>query len=299
MVEYCYQRGGDFLKKLFSLAVCLTLLLAFSACSEQRPANADKEIFYALPAEPATLDPQVASDEASLVVIEALFEGLVRLDEDGEPYPGVAESWSANADATVFTFTLREDACWSDITSEEAPEAVTADDFVFAFRRAIDPATNSPNASQLFCIKNAQEIYTGELPVEELGVTADGAHTLIVELAYSLPEFPAVTASAVFMPCNEAFLIQQTGVTGWNAKYVLGNGPFEFSGYYAWEHDAYLSLSRSSVYAGETEVLPASLYFYAGDGSVDISDPVAALSAGTVQLCPWIRRMPTVRQRLE
>lgn len=266
------------------LSLCLALLVPFCACGENRPSNADKDFSYVLSAEPRTLDPQVASDPSSLIVITSLFEGLVRLDENGEPYPGVAESWSASNNSTVFTFSLREDACWSDISSDEPAVPVTAEDFVFAFRRAVNPDTHSPNASQFFCIKNAQRIYSGAMPAEALGVSASGPYSLTVELEYSLPDFPSLTASAAFMPCNEAFFLSTNGRYGLERKYVLGNGPFEFAGYYAWEHNSYLSLTRSSVYRGDTEALPANLYFYAGDSEVDLTDPLGALRTGTVQL---------------
>ena len=272
------------MKKAIISILCVCLLLSFCACGEKRPEGADKEFFYALSSEPQTLDPQVASDAASLTVITALFEGLVRLDENGNPYPGVATSWSANRDSTVFTFSLREDACWSDISSDDPAEPVTAEDFVFAFRRAVNPDTKSPNASQFFCIKNAQQIYSGAMPVDALGVSASDTHTLTVELEYSLPDFPTLTASAAFMPCKERFFNETNGRYGLERKYVLGNGPFAFSGYYAWEHNDHLSLTRSAVYHGETEVLPASLYFYVGEDAVDLSDPINALSSGTVQL---------------
>ena len=67
---------------------------------------------------------------------------------------------------------------------------VTADDFVFAFQRALSPATKSPTCSSMFCIKNAKEVNSGALPTNQLGVTAKDAHTLVVQLAYSYENFP-------------------------------------------------------------------------------------------------------------
>ena len=127
------------MKRFAAMFLCVILLLSFAACEQDEPSNANKSFQYHLAAEPETLDPQIAADESGIILIQALFEGLTRLDADGNAVPGVAESWTSNADFTQFTFQLREDAVWND--DDNTP--VTADDFVYAFQRALDPATNS------------------------------------------------------------------------------------------------------------------------------------------------------------
>lgn len=242
--------------------------------------------------EPKTLDPQIASDSNELIVVEALYEGLVRLDSNNNPYPGVAEKWESNADQTVFTFHLRADAKWSD---NKTP--VTAKDFVFAFRRALEPATGSKTCSPLFCIKNAKEINTGKAASDQLGVTAQDDHTLVVQLNYSNSSFPLLTASSVFMPCNEAFFTGTSGRYGLDYKYLLGNGPFRLDGKYGWDHGKYINLVRSGTYKGDKIPLPASLKLTiqtssgnsassgtsSAESKIDpVSDPIAALKAGVV-----------------
>lgn len=263
------------MKKIAVLLLAAVFCFIISGCGESRPKNADKDILYHLDAEPTTLDPQVATDESALIAITALFEGLVRLDADGQPIPGVAKSWTANETNTSFTFSLREDAKWSN------GDPVTANDFVYAFRRAVTPSTQSQSASSLFCIENAQEIKNGTKSPEELGVTAVDTHTLVVNLAYSYPHFPELTATAVFMPCNETFFLETSGKYGLETTAVLGNGPFVIAGRYSWEHGVELSLSRNTAYSGEKSALPASLTFSIGS-SVDTSDAVSVLLDGTV-----------------
>ena len=272
-----------FARRAAALALALLLVVLCCGCSqeEERPEYADKTINYHLNAEPRTLDPQIAEDSSSLLVIQAIYEGLARLDENGDPYPGAAESWDANADFTQFTFHLREDAVWSSRDADGNTIPVTAHDFVYAFRRAVDPQTGSQTCEPLYCIQNAQQIRNGELPVESLGVEATDDHTLVVTLAYSYEEFPALTASAPFMPCNETFFQSTSGKYGLETETVLGNGPFRIRNRYAWDHGKELTLARSSSYTGERDVIPSTLEFSIGD-EADVSDPIAALSGGTV-----------------
>lgn len=254
------------------------MLLSLSACGNKQAKNADKTINYNLSAEPETLDPQIASDSPSLIVVSALFEGLVRLDANGNATPGVAVNWKSNSDNTEFTFNLRKTAKWTDTNNTP----VTADDFVYAFKRALDPQTGSTTCSQMFCIKNAREINEGKMSTDKLGVTAKDEHTLVIDLEYSYPDFPKLTANAVFMPCNKKFFTSASGRYGLEREYIIGNGPFSIDGKYGWEHDKYLNLKRSSSYSGEKTPLPSKVDFSIGNKSVDVSDPVAALENSTV-----------------
>jgi oligopeptide transport system substrate-binding protein len=261
------------------ISIFLILAAFFSVltgCKSGKPSNADKTIVYGLEEDPKTLDPQIASDASSITAVEALFEGLVRLDSKENAIPGVAERWQANTDSTEFTFFLRDGAKWSN------QKPVTADDFVYAFRRAVSPQTNSPACSQMFCLKNARQVHTGTLPVEKLGVSAADSHTLKVELESSYPDFPKLTANTVFMPCNQAFFESTSGRYGLDSSFVLGNGPFRIDGKYGWVHDQYLNLKRSSAYSGGQSPLPSNVDICVNGKDNDLSDPVAALKNGTV-----------------
>lgn len=266
------------MRRFAAIFLCMILLLPCVACEDSEPSNANKSFQYHLATEPKTLDPQIAEDESGMILIQALFEGLTRLDADGNAVPGVAESWTSNADFTEFTFHLRDDAVWND--SDKTP--VTADDFVYAFQRALDPATKSTTCSPMYCIQNARAIHAGELPVERLGVSAVDAHTLSVQLEYSCEDFPARTASAVFMPCQEEFFFTTGGRYGLERSTMLCNGPFAIDGAYGWEHGSYINLRRSSSYSGNSKPLPSDIKFSIGKKKVDVSDPVAALTEGTV-----------------
>ncbi|WP_411675859.1 peptide ABC transporter substrate-binding protein [Caproicibacter sp.] len=264
-------------RKMVSVFLALAvLLLSMTGCKNSRPSNADKTILYGLKSDPKTLDPQIASDSSSIIAIEALFEGLARLGADGAAKPGVAERWQANTDSTEFTFYLRSDAEWSN------KKPVTANDFVYAFQRAVSPQTGSPVCSQMFCLKNARQISSGKLSPEKLGVSAVDSRTLKVDLEYSYPDFPKQTANAVFMPCSRDFFESTSGRYGLEASYVLGNGPFRIDGKYGWAHDQYLNLRRSATYHGGTAPLPSNVDLQIEGDSLDLSKPVATLKNGVV-----------------
>jgi len=261
------------------------ILLSCSACGKKAAKNADKTINYNLDSEPKTLDPQIVNDYSGRVAVEALYEGLARLDAKEQAYPGVAEKWEANSDYTVFTFTLRKDAKWSNSNSDKSGDPVTASDFVFAFQRALSPSTKSSTCSSMFCIKNAREVNAGTVSADKLGVTAKDSHTLVVQLAYSYEGFPALTATAPFMPCNKKFFDSTSGKYGLEVKTVLGNGPFKINGSYSWEHSNYLKLVSSGTYKGYKEPLPSALNFTIGNNKDhDVSNPITALTKQTVDV---------------
>ena len=248
--------GKKIIALFLSLGLMVSMLSTLTACESDD--GTDKAISYSLTDEPKNLDPQMASDNNSLLVIRNIFEGLTRYDENGSIIPGVAEEWSSNAEYTEYTFHLRHNAKWSD----EDGTPVTAQDFVFAWQRALDPATQSPTCSQLFPIKNARAINDGKTEKESLGVTVIDDYTLKVSMEYSYAEFVLQTPNAVFMPCHQAFFEGTHGHYGLDygtdSQYILSNGPFKIT---KWSHDNYVRTIRNENYVGYNKVSPRILYF--------------------------------------
>ena len=119
--------------------------------------------------EVASLDPQLATDGTSFEVIADFTDGLMQMDAEGQAVEALAESYEVSGDGCTYTFHIREDANWSN------GDPVTANDFVFAWQRAADPATASEYSymmSDIVQIKNAAEIISGEKAKSEPGVTA-------------------------------------------------------------------------------------------------------------------------------
>ena len=166
-------------KKLLAVSLTLILLLLLTACSS---GGRDKQIIYPIDKDPEFLDPQIISYDGAKNIIANCFEGLVTLGENGNIVPGCAESWKITDGGLTYTFILRRDCMWrvspaaGALLGEDYEESfdarVTADDFVFAFRRALRPETKSPGAKNLYSIKNALKVHSGELREEKLGVKA-------------------------------------------------------------------------------------------------------------------------------
>lgn len=174
--------------------------------------------------EPATLDPQLASDNASHTILLDTFEGLTAVSSEGKAVPGVAESWDISADGKHYTFHLRDNAKWSN------GETVKAQDFVYAWRRALDPATASKYSFVLYPIKNAQNVNNGSLKPEALAVSAVDDRTLKVELEGPTPYF----LDLLYQPAS--YPVLQNNVEAHGDKWtqpgnMISNGPFRLAEY--------------------------------------------------------------------
>ena len=168
-----------------------------------------------------TLDPQLNEDVSGFHVIRDLFEGLLSQDADGRLVPGVATSYAASDGNRTYTFTLRKNARWSN------GDPVTAHDFVYAWRRAADPATASPYGwyLELTQITNAKEILAGRKPPSALGVKAVDDHTLEVRLDRPLPYFPAMTTYATLFPAHRS-TIEAHGAKWTAPGNIVSNGAY-------------------------------------------------------------------------
>ncbi|WP_010648606.1 peptide ABC transporter substrate-binding protein [Oceanobacillus massiliensis] len=172
-----------------------------------------------------TMDPSLATDESSFIYLAATMEGLYRLDEDTQPSEGMAIDHEVSEDGLTWTFNLREDALWAN------GDPVTAHDFVYSWQRAVNPDTGSEYGPYMMngVIKNATAVSTGELPVEDLGVKADGDFTLVVELENPTPYFETLTTFGTFFPLNQKFVEEQGDNFATSADTLLANGPYTMS----------------------------------------------------------------------
>ncbi|MCE2518897.1 MAG: peptide ABC transporter substrate-binding protein [Alphaproteobacteria bacterium] len=181
----------------------------------------DQTFTYRLLDQFPTLDPQLNQDVSGFHVIRDLFEGLLSQDADGSLVPGVATHFTASDSNTTYTFALRKDARWSN------GDPVTAHDFVYAWRRAVDPVTASPYGwyLELTQIANAADILAGEKEPDELGVSAVDDHTLEVRLFAPLPYFPAMTTYATLFPAHQA-TIEAHGAKWTAPGNMVSNGAY-------------------------------------------------------------------------
>ncbi len=236
------------IKGLISFILILTIgISVLGGCSEK---TNDAYIYFELPRIPSTLDPQTASEDSELLIIRNIYEGLLRLDKDGNIVCGAAESYEKNG--LKYTFKIREDAIWSN------GEPVTADDFVFAFMRAVNPKTKAPYASRLKSIKNAGAIISGKKNYKTLGVKAENSKTLIINLDYEDKNFEKNLTTSVAMPCNEKLFSESAGKYGLLKDYIISNGSYRLT---KWNKTSFgIRLYRHEEYTGSFYAKNAAIF---------------------------------------
>lgn len=171
--------------------------------------------------EPATLDPHKVEGTVESNILRDLFEGLVSSGPKGEVLPGVAESWETK-DNKHFVFHLRKDAKWSN------GDPVTAHDFEFAFKRAVDPKTASPYSwyLEIPTIINASAIIAGKKPADSLGVKAVDDHTFEVQLEKAVPYFVSMLSHTTTYPVPKK-VIEQYGEKWTQPGHMVSNGAYQ------------------------------------------------------------------------
>jgi oligopeptide transport system substrate-binding protein len=222
--------------------------------------------------EPPTLDPALATDPSSVLVTIQLFEGLVEFDKAGQPKPLGAVGWTISDEGRTYTFTLRPDVHWSD------GSVVSAKDYEWAWRRAIDPRTASDYASLLYPIKNAVRIHTQGLDPQLLGATARDDRTLVVSLEEPTAHFLRLTSLWTFVPLRREAL-ERNGDRWTQPTNIVTNGPFRLL---EWQHDKQIVLERNLTYPSADTVMPrAVLTIFPDDGA---SQVMSAYESGTLDV---------------
>lgn len=215
------QLASRHFTKVALLKVLLTMMFVAPVAMALDP---DRTLTFRTSGEILSFDPAMVQDTTTSAIARDLFEGLFNQDENGELQPGVATRFEANEDNTIFLFHLRDNAKWSDGTQ------VTAHDFVHAWRRVADPATESPYSWYLesMAILNAGKVIEGAAEPEELGVTALDDLTLEILLAESLSYFPKMTVFATTFPVHR-HSIERHGSNWIEPAHIVSNGAYVLS----------------------------------------------------------------------
>lgn len=173
-----------------------------------------------------SIDPANTVDSNSNVALNNIYEGLYRLDDNNQPLPAGAESLpEISDDGLEYTIKLRKDTKWSN------GEPVTADDYVFAWRRAVAAENAAENTYLYTSLLNADEIIKGDKKKETLGVSAEGDDVLVVKLGQPTPYFTAMLAIPAFFPLNEAYVSEQGEKFASDSEHAIYNGPFTMTGF--------------------------------------------------------------------
>jgi oligopeptide transport system substrate-binding protein len=229
--------------------IWLCLLLGLSPAFTS-VAFADNFVHRSNRGEPTTLDPHKTPNGWETTIDLELFMGLTSGSAEAKVLPGMAESWSADDDGLGFTFHLRDGLKWSD------GEPLTAEDFVWSFRRMLDPATASPYASLHYPIINARAVNTGAMPPSALGVHAPDPRTVSIRLSRPAPYYPQILIHRGLPAPRHA--IEKFGDDWTKAGVMVSNGAFTLA---EWVPQTHVRVDRNARFFDAANVKIDGQYF--------------------------------------
>lgn len=216
-------------KKVIATGASLVALgLALTACgsNSSKSGLADKQVLnWSYASELPSMDLSTATDTISFDQLNSTMEGIYRIGKNSKVEPGLATKTEVSKDGLTYTFTLRKNDKWSN------GDPVTAQDFVYSWRRTVDPKTGSQYAYLFDGIANANDIIAGKKAVDTLGIKAEGKYKLVVTLEKKLPYFKLLMGFPVFFPQNQNVVEKYGKKYGTAAKYLVYNGPFKMEGW--------------------------------------------------------------------
>lgn len=267
--------------KVFTCVVfaLLAFSLVFVGCSKkeevtvannaQQTATKSFDLNVCVASEPQTIDPALNSAVDGAIMAQHFFEGLMKWADSGKPVNdkgnmnfaelvnGQASSYQkvVNDDGTVtYTFKIRPDAKWSD------GKAVTANDFVYSWRRLADPNTAADYCYMIDMVKGYAEVNSGEADPSTLAVSAPDASTFEVVLTYDCPYFLEICAFPAAFPVREDIVSAEpdTWTTSNNSKNYITNGPWKMA---EWVHDSYIKMVPNEYHYDVANLGPDSITF--------------------------------------
>ncbi|MBP3038432.1 peptide ABC transporter substrate-binding protein [Bacillaceae bacterium Marseille-Q3522] len=255
------------LSRLLSFLLAGILLLLLAACTANEDAgsdsgensSADKEkvLYLNNGQEPSSFDPPIGFDSVSWNALNNLMEGLTRLGKNHEPEPAIAEDWEVSDNGKTYTFYLREEAKWSN------GDDVTAGDFVFAWKRMLDPETASPAAFLGYFIEGAEAFNNGEGSADDVKIRAVDDKTFEVTLISPQAYFLSVITNPSFAPINEKVATENPQWFA-EAESFVANGPFKLT---EWEHDSHFVMEKNEHYWDADNVKLDSVHWAMVDDS--------------------------------
>ncbi len=230
-----------------------------------------------------SLDPSIATDIPAERVLDDIFEGLTRLDQAGEPAPGLATHWETSSDGRTWTFHLRA-ATWSN------GAAIKAADFVYAWRRTVDPRTASDYGQALAAVVNAVAINEGRAAPDTLGIEAPDEHTVVVRLNAPTPYLLSLLTKAYACP-QYAPVIAEHGDNWTLPSHIVSNGAFVLS-----EHliGGRITLTRNPRYWNAAQVRLQKVVYLPLDRAVQtdrfFAGDLSFTDSFSAEQTAWLRR---------
>lgn len=225
---------------------------------EQASTNSgeDFELAVCIASEPETIDPALNTSVDGAIMVQHLFEGLMKNVDDGNGnaiiVEGQAKSYTVSEDGLVYTFTLRDDIKWSDGVD------VTADDFVYTWQRLVDPETTADYCYMIDMVANANEIMLSEKDKSELGIKAIDPKTLEITLNNACPYFLEICAFPATYPVRQDIIEANGDQWTFEPSTYIGNGQYKMS---KWEHNSYIMVDQNEHYYDVANLGPDRIKF--------------------------------------
>jgi len=201
------------------LAVVMLLSMSLTGCSSSTGGKAGKQLVVQIGPNPETIDPALNSSVDGANIILFAFDCLLNIDKDNKVIPGAAEKYEVSEDGLTWTFHLRKGLKWSDGSD------LTAEDFVYSWKRMVDPETAAPYAETVLgMVKGYDQAVAGN--PDSLAVSAPDATTLVVELARPCPYFDKLAAFVSLSPVNKKTVEANGDAWATKAETFISNGPF-------------------------------------------------------------------------
>lgn len=256
-------------KRIISVLILLCVMLtSFTGCFGRKKAG--ESFSMPIMEEPTSLDPQIADQNSEKLVAANCFEGLLRVDENGNLANGVAQSYTVSENGLTYTFHLRQDAHWAmfsghkTVLGEDYADTfditVVAADFKFAVERTMNPQTGSDDARLFAAVRR---------------IEAPDDFTVVFYLNYADDNFLYALTAPGAMPCDEAFFNATNGKYGLDAGYLLCNGPLHVS---RWTEESSVRMIKNEDYNGESDPCPASLTLYINKNETEAAKKMADLT---------------------
>ena len=249
----------------------VTALAAALMAATSLTATAETFLHRGNSGDPETLDQHKTSTTTEAHILRDLYEGLVAYGADGSIVPGVATDWSISDDGTVYTFTLRDDAKWSN------GDPVVAGDFVYSLQRIMTPETGAKYATILYPIKNAEKINKGEVKPEDLGVKAVDDKSLEITLEQPTPFFIDLLAHQTGLPVHPAS-VEAHGTDFVKPENIVSNGAYKLAEFIP---NAHVKTVKNENFHDAENVKIDGVFFYPTE---DRGAALRRFQAGEIQL---------------
>ena len=265
-------------KRLLIVFLAAVLAVGLTACGgSSGGSEGGKELKVQIGPNPETVDPALNSAVDGGNMLLHAFECLLTVAEDGTLQPGSAETWETSEDGLTWTFHLRDGLKWSDGSD------LTAEDFVYSWKRVCDPAVAAPYAETVLgMVKGYDKAVEGDL--DALAVSAPDASTLVVEMEKPCPFFGELAAFATLSPVQKATIEANGDAWATSPETYVSNGPFYMT---EWEEGSHITFSKNPNYWNKDAIKLDKLTFML------IEDANAAYSAYQTGEVSFIKDVPT------